>query len=633
MRVARGYETTASVRHLVVLFALAILLLPAPGRAQEVTPLPSASLPAAPIPTASAAASATPAAAPTPAVRPTPTARPTLVQLHADRITFYYDRYTIEADGHVYVQTSNGMRLSGDAFSMDLKLNRFLIAGHVHLRSAGGNIDGAAIADFLDFDRIYFVPVISKPDRWTYENGDFKTPLKGREMPSDVFYFPDTGPHHPSLVAKSATIRTKSYVRFAGVSANLLSVGVPLPTYYLYFGTGRDLVQNSLSGANFDTTWNFAGNANSISSLHTRYDAFNRLYLGFEQHIAGNDPHEYAVFSVSPFTTSDKYWNLVTGEHIGSRFQIDTFSQVYTNDYGGDIGTTVAQTSYVTLTQAMNRSSLVAFFNLTNYNLTGKQNAYQDGELNHPSQGTLTWTSYNNQIFKTPLYLQTREGLGFNHDAYGLQNYGNVEYTTIWDPFLGFTLSLPNIKIGDREKAYSMYYLNASLDSEREWYNVPHRVNTQNSVLSLSRQFSHVFNAYLAYNVYNVSDLYLQGGYSPIPVEGTYNPLADFTGAETQRITTLGTTYSASTNLVTTVTVMHHDDFPGAYPNYYPVSPTNPIGQYTYNTYMGQPPWALTGEMRARLLPHVIVDLQRTYYFHYGSQIWSPSFVIQFSQQ
>ena len=42
------------------------------------------------------------------------------------------------------------MTISGDAFSMDLRLNRFVIASHVHLRSHAGNIDGAAIADGHD---------------------------------------------------------------------------------------------------------------------------------------------------------------------------------------------------------------------------------------------------------------------------------------------------------------------------------------------------------------------------------------------------------------------------------------------------------------------------------------------------
>ena len=152
-----------------------------------------------------------------------------MLRLRADHIAFYYDRYLIEADGHVQVQASNGMTISGDAFSMDLRLNRFLVASHVHLRSPGGNLDGAAIADFLDFDRIYFVPVITKPDRWTYENRDFLHPLKGRQMPGDVFYFPDVSGTGVSLSARTAIVEARQFVRFSSVHAYFFHQGVPLP--------------------------------------------------------------------------------------------------------------------------------------------------------------------------------------------------------------------------------------------------------------------------------------------------------------------------------------------------------------------------------------------------------------------
>ena len=294
---------------------------------------------------------------PTPVPSPTavPSAKGTVVRLRADHIAFYYDRYLVEADGHVQLQTSNGMTITGDAFSMDLRLNRFVIASHVHLRSRGGNIDGAAVADLMDFDRIYFVPVISKPDRWTYENGDFTHPLKGRQMPGDVFYFPDVSGSHLSLTARSAILASKEYVKFAGVRTYFLNQGVPLPSYYVYFGTSQDLAENSLSGANFDATWNFAGNANSISAVHFRYDYYNNAYASFEQHIAGTGPHEFAVFSVNPATKQDKYWNLITGEHIGSKFEIDTFTQLYTFQKWLEMPSASAQTTYVILTQAFHR--------------------------------------------------------------------------------------------------------------------------------------------------------------------------------------------------------------------------------------------------------------------------------------
>jgi hypothetical protein len=575
-------------------------------------------------------AQSTPTASPAPSATPAPPA--TVLRLRADHIAFYYDRFLVEADGHVQVQTSNGMTISGDTFSMDLRLNRFLVASHLHLRSRGGNLDGAAIADLLDFNRIYFVPVITKPDRWTYENGDFTQPLRGRQMPGDVFYFPDLSRASVSLEATSAVIEAKQFVRFAGVRAYFLHQPVPLGTYYVGFSARPELSENSLSGANFDATWNMTGNANSISALHVRYDAYNQAYLGFEQHLAGTGPHEYAVFSISPFTKYDKYWNLVMGEHIGSKFEIDTFSQLYTYQKWLQEPSASALTTYVTMTQGFHRSSLQAFLNQTNYNLLGTTVA----SPNHPNSGQLTWTSYNNQVLKSPFYFQTRFGYGFSHDAYGLQDYNGVLYTTIWNEVVDFSVSLPNVKIGNRERPYALYYLNASVDSSRTWNSVPHHVNQQNSTFSLSRQFSKFVNSYLSYTIANTSDLYLQGGYAPsaplLPDGTPYTPFESFRGAATLRTATLGTTYSASPNLLATLTFGHHDDFPAAYPGLFSVPPTNAIGQYTYPNYLGQPPWQLGTEVRARILPHLVLDVQRTYFFHFGNQIWSPTFVVQLSE-
>jgi hypothetical protein len=637
MRVCRNCENPVRLRHLPLLILALTLVLCAPGIAQTQSPAlpaatPSPFAPPAPVASPSPAASRTPSASRAPAASPTPAPPSTVLRLHADRINFYYDRYLIEADGHVRIQASDGTSITGDAFSMDLRLNRFLVAGHVHLLSRGGNLDGAAIADFLDFSRIYFVPVISKPDRWTYENGDYLHPLKGRVMPGDVFYFPELGNTGVSLSAQSATIESKQFVRFAGVRAYFFHQGIPLPSYYVNFGVGQNLAQNSLSGANVDATWNATGNAYSISAPHLRYDAFNQAYVGFEQHFGGAGQHEYAVFSINPLTKDDKYWNLVTGEHIGSKFEVNTFTQLYTYQNWFSMPSASAQTTYVTLTQALNRSYLQAYFNQTNYNMVGPKTA---ASPNHPNSLSLTWNSYNNQVFKLPLYFQTTFGFGYNHDAYGLQQYGGVLYTTIYNQTVGFSASLPNIKIGDRNKPYQLFYFNASENSSRSWMTVPHHVNSQVTTASLSRQFSRFVNSYLAYNVANTSDLYLQGGYAPsaplLPDGTPYTPFESFRGAATLRAATLGTTYSASTNLVTTITFIHHQDFPAAYPGLFAPPPTNAIGQYTYTNYLGQPPWQLTGEVRTRIAPHLVLDLQRTYFFHFGNQIWSPTFVVQLS--
>ena len=36
------------------------------------------------------------------------------------------------------------------------------------------------------------------------------------------------------------------------------------------------------------------------------------------------------------------------------------------------------------------------------------------------------------------------------------------------------------------------------------------------------------------------------------------------------------------------------------------------------------PPYSITGEVRTRVAPHIFVDLQRTYYFNFGTLRWSP---------
>ncbi len=554
----------------------------------------------------------------------------TVVRLHADRIAFYYDRYLVEADGNVQVTTSDGATVTGDTFSMDLKLNRFVIASNVHLKSREGNLDGAAIADFLDFKRIYFLPVIEKPDRWTYENGNFTHPLKGREMPGDAFYFPDLRSSKVSLVAKSATIGEKSYVRFEAVKSYIFGVGAPLPSYYVYFGADPDLAVNSLSGANLDLTYQFAGNNNSISALHFRSDQANGLYASFEQHFAG--PHGYAVVSVNPGTKQQRFWNVVLDQRIGQRFQINTFSQLYLDQPHWLQRPSAASTwSSITATQALSQSFIQATASLVNYNLIGPG---QSAEVNHPTQLQLTATSFNHRIGKTPFYENVSYGIGFNHDAFGLQRYGGYNYTTIWNHNVGWTFYLPGVKIGDRDNTYRTYSFNATYTKQYQWFSVPHYTVVDNTVGSISRQFSRDVNAYVSYSVANTGDYYRHSGYSapdtPPVIDGVpvYSILA-FRGVSTLRTFAAGANYSANANLIATLTYQHHQDFPIPYPGLYPLPPLNNLGLPQYQNFLGQPPNNITPEIRFLAMPHVVFDISRSYYFNYGNLRWAPQTTVQ----
>ncbi len=592
----------------------------------------------------------------------------TIVRLTANHIAFYYDTFLIEADGNVQVRTSDGFSASGDAFSMDLKLNRFLVAGHVTLRSGKDQRSGAALSDFLDFNRIYFVPVTTAPDRWTFLNGDLAHPAMGRVMPGDTFAFPQV-PKDPSITASEAVIGTRSYARFAGAAAYVGGVGLPLGSYVVNFSPNQYFAQNSLTGANFDATWNFAGNNNSLSALHLRYDTFNHTYLAFEQHFVGE--HEYAIFSVNPLTKQDRFFNLTAYEKLGQHFQIQTFTQFNLNQ---DIFFTTppfseTQTTYVNMTAAFPHSYAQLNSNFTNYNLLGPgqinpRNPVGPGNLSHPSQIQLTATSFQNRIGKLPLYEQIYGGYGFNHDSVGsnqynqptpiavsgLQSYGGscvfakgaqpvpcpTTYTTIWNTVFGFNLFTPSVKIGNRDNPYQDYYLNATFNKQRQWNSLPHRIDNTTTTVSLSRQFSRPVNAYLNYQIQNTGDYYLQGGYPACtvnndPLKGPLCPqsLTSFRGVSTLRTLSLGAVYDPNPEFNISLVGRHHDDFPIPEPGVFPLPLTNVIGEPLYNNYLGQPPNDLTGDVRFKILPHMVLDVQRIYYFNFGNIRWSPYFIVQ----
>jgi hypothetical protein len=617
---------------------------------------------------ASAAAQAA-APAPTPSPQP-PT---TILYLDAKRLDFYYNRFLIEGDGNVRLRTSDGFTVTGDAFSMDLKLNRFMVAGHVTLHDATGTVKGAAIADFLDFRRIYFVPVTSEPDRWTFLDGDLVHPAKGREMPGDAFYFPSVS-EHPSITGSGAVIGTKTYVRFINAHTYFLNAGIPLGTYVVNFASNQYFAQNTLSGASVDLTWNMAGSPNALTALHLRYDPTYKTYLSVEQHFVGE--HEYAILSVNPATRAEKWWNLALYEKLGSRFQIQSFTQYYAQQNWLSEPQAAQQTTFLNATYAFPHSYVTASSQLTNYSLLGpagiQNGAKLGGSLDHPSQVQLTATSFQNRIANLPLYEQIYEGYGFNHDTVGgnqylqgfpgegppiptpgLQAYGAPcanqhgvvsstgpvyfcpVYTTIWNTVLGFNLFTPSIKLNPEASTYQTYYFNASFNKQYQWNSLPHWINTSSENFSISRQFSHALNTYAGYQILNTADNYINGGYTPCePVNTSTCPLSftSFRGVSTQRTTSLGINDAPNPEFNFSLLLRHHVDYPVPVPGLFGLPPNNIIGQPLYTSYLGQAPYDATGEVRFKILSHAMLDLSRTFYWYgnpYRTSFWQPSFVIQ----
>jgi hypothetical protein len=597
----------------------------------------------------------------------------TLLYLNAKRVEFYYDRFLLEADGNVQVKTSDGFTVTGDTFSMDLKLNRFLVAGHVTLHDATGTVSGAAIADFLDFERIYFVPVTTEPDRWTFLNGDLAHPAKGREMPGDAFYFPAIN-QHPSITASSAVVDTKTYVRFLGANVVVGGAQVPLGSDVVNFSSNQYFAQNTLSGASVDLTWNVAGSPNALTAVHLRYDPTYKTYASVEQHFVG--AHDYAIFSVNPATRAEKWWNTMLYEKLGSRFQIQTFTQVYTQQVYLGEPSAAQQTTYMNATYAMPHSYLQATSQLTNYNLLGPDSLYVTksvaGSLDHPSQVQLSSTSFQNKVGKLPLFEQIYAGYGFNHDTVGgdqykqgsngippipvpgLQAYGapcpdqhTVKnpppppqyfcpvYTTIWNTVAGFNLFTPSLKLNNPPSPYQTFYFNASLTKQRQWNSLPHYIDTTLFNATISRQYSRSIHLFLGYQIQNVGDRYINGGYQQCIDPGTPSCPDSFTafrGLSTFRTTSLGFNALPNPDFNFSLLVRHHDDFPVPVPGLFTFPPNNILGQPLYSYFLGEPPNDVTGEIRFKVLPHGLLDISRTFYWygnHYSDEFWQPNFVVQ----
>ena len=125
----------------------------------------------------------------------------------------------------------------------------------------------------------------------------------------------------------------------------------------------------------------------------------------------------------------------------------------------------------------------------------------------HPMNALLTWTGFQNNLSKnSPLSFRLRSGFGWAHDAYGEGGYPNEQPgpQSLTYHFAG------GARVHERDQAgkgTAPYSLTAQYDRQRQWYSLPHHVDTGDGRIALSRELSrqHV-NYYVAYDVKTVGD-------------------------------------------------------------------------------------------------------------------------------
>src|ERR1700722_16418162 len=249
------------------------------------------------------------------------------IELRANVVDFYSNRYILTADGNVRARLTDGTMVTGDTFSMDLKLNRFMIAGNVHLDGPNIHQVGAAFAGFPDIARDYMVTEGNVPDRFTYYGLNFTDPHPGRQQPGDAFYFPDLSNDKPYIISNSATIFLKNNLEFPiGARINVLGVYILTPGYVVNYSSNPNFYQNGFSGATFDIGIPFNGPAGGIPAPHIRYDSFRGLYTAFDQHFVHNQ--DYAVLSVDPLTQNQRQYNAIFYKRVSPDVEARFFFQL-----------------------------------------------------------------------------------------------------------------------------------------------------------------------------------------------------------------------------------------------------------------------------------------------------------------
>ncbi len=557
---------------------------------------------------------------------------PASLDVTGNAVDFYFNRFIVTADGGVRVRLSDGTVVTGQTFTMDLKLNRYLIAGDVRLDGPAVHESGAAFAGFPDLDRSYFLPAAGTPERWTYYGLDWSDRHPGREQPGDAFNFPDLTGERAYIKAAGARITPRTNVLFD--QARVYTAGVYLfsPRYVVTFSANSHFFENGFAGARADVGVPFNGSAHSLTALHVRNDAFNGTYLAFDQHFVWNN--DWIVASIDPLTQEQRQYNLIGYKRFSPAFESRLFLQESAGQ-PGIINRPINAAAYAQfqINAGLRRSGLSLTGNNYYQYLLGyvappddtvASFTYDPRWRHHPSDLLLTWTGFENRVNpKTPLLFRLRSAIGTAHDVYGEGGFPNEQPgpPDVTYHYLGATLYTVPIKL------HGGYSVTASFDKQRTWFSLPHQVDVADSRVSLARVFpSQHVNAFIAYETRTTGDYWGNQQLAAYPAGtpgcgnicvtpfGSFGGQNAFRGVATTRSVTGSFVYTPTAFFALNLTLARFWDFPAPVPGLY-----------------GQPPLQFTGDLRVRLSKQILVDLTRQYYFNFANERWTPQLGIQIS--
>lgn len=523
-----------------------------------------------------------------------------IYRLNADRVAFYTNLFVLQGSGNVHLDLGDGRELSADFFSMDTHGNRFIAAGNVKLHAAGVDATFVALSADLVAQRAYAIVADGAPAQVAFKGNDFAHAEPGAQIPSDAFALPVIS-DPASKLGRKIVIGPRNYLRYGSCTTQIIGgTGLYLPIPDCYIDTGEDpnRAQSALSGANAGGAIELTGSANAVSSIFINYDNVDKLYAALQQNITSEDAWAVLAVTASKHPGLSVVGSATPGGAFGVRVsgQWQSLAQTATN------GVTSFRYTDVRLAQALPFGYVEAFAS------TGSDNG--SGPLFVPvqqSSAQIDLATSNVPIGKSAFGMM-RAGYGQEHDPFGLQQLGGVNYTDLAYSYVDAALSAPAIPIGGAD-APGRFDLSALASETIQQFTIPHETTTTTTSIGLSKPIGPA-QASVTYSVANVADRYaVQQLAYPALVPG-------FDGFATFRTLAFGLTFDTSPTLVTSLTVRAHDDFPKPGLNLFPVVTTAPLGTNPYQFQLGQPPADVTLAFRLRINPQLTLDISDTQYIN-----------------
>jgi hypothetical protein len=482
-------------------------------------------------------------------------------------ILFYNDSLSIAVRNGATLELTNGMRVSGDAAYIDLRGDRGVVAGNVHLTRGTQRLDADAVAFDLTarkIDVLHAATGIARVDDAFVQTA---APADG-----DVFAFADLDDKRAYIRARRAEIVSRTSVRFRPAAFPTSTGAPPVPMYLYTFATGNGFAATALNGASFDQPYGLLASPNALTALHLRYLNGLGASLGIEQNIIDNN-HGYLAGAIEIPTHAA----IAEGLNGYRRLGEDATATLGASSTAGYRQTSLGFTQAIgTLVSRLN-------YGITN---TGY------------SSGIFSLRTRDRELF-SGITWHTSANFGFIAQDGGVLPFAPSpeKQSTVWQHGLDVFVASPLVHGPLRTT------LSATVDGSRTDYSYPHHFNALEANLSGSRRLSRTMTMFFGYDARYTADIFPNAQtifYAPAA------PLPGYDGYGTNRLANVDLQYVQGPYTSVRLSYRHASDFP----------------QVTF--FAGRPPNEVRADIRVRPFSNVGLSFGRAYDFGWNGAHWVP---------